>query len=100
MKLLERLKVLYSSKYGELCDALQAMVCNGQYDVKPAYPFLLSLTRWENGQLTESWYTDIGLKVMAFGQKTNSWTGKDDDFGMPFSHILFGCILGNRDGPL
>ena len=88
MKLHEELKALYASKWEELCNALQTVVCLEQTDVKPAYPFLLSLARWENNRPTESWYADADLKVMVFGQETNSWTGKNDDFGTPPSPVF------------
>ena len=88
MKLHEQLKALYASKWKELCDVLQTVVCNEQTKVKPAYPFLLSLVQWENNRPTENWYTDAELKVMVFGQETNSWVGKDDDFGTPPSPIF------------
>ncbi len=88
MKLHEQLKALYASRWEELCNALQTMVCNGRTDVKPAYPFLLSLARWEGNRPTERWYVDADLKVMVFGQETNSWVGKNDDFGTPPSPIF------------
>lgn len=87
MKLHEQLKALYASKWRELCDAL-TVVCNEQTNVKPAYPFLLSLVRWENDLPTESWYINADLKVMVFGQETNSWVGKSDDFGTPPSPVF------------
>ena len=88
MKLHEQLKALYASRWKELCDALQDVVCNEQTEVKPAYPFLLSLARWEGGRPSESWYADANLKVMVFGQETNSWTGESDDFGTPPSPVF------------
>lgn len=88
MKLHERLKSLYAFQWEKLCNALQAMVCSGHTKVKPAYPFLLSLARWKDGRPTECWYTDADLRVMVFGQETNSWAGKNDDFGTPPSPIF------------
>lgn len=88
MKLHEQLKALYASKWGELCNALQTDACSEHTDAKPAYPFLLSLVRWEDDRPTESWYTDADLKVMVFGQETNSWVGKNDDFGTPPSPVF------------
>ena len=88
MKLHEPLKALYASNWEELCDALQTVVCGEKTGVKPAYPFLLGLTRWEDDRPTESWYTDADLKVMVFGQETNSWVGKNDDFGTPPSPVF------------
>ena len=88
MRLHEELKVLYASKWEDLCNALQTMVCRERIGVKPAYPFLLSLVRWENARPTESWYADADLKVMVFGQETNSWTGKSDDFGTSPSPVF------------
>lgn len=88
MKLHEQLKALYASRWEGLCNALQTIACNGREDVKPAYPFLLSLVRWKDDRPTESWYADADLKVMVFGQETNSWTGKNDDFGTPPSPVF------------
>lgn len=88
MKLHEQLKALYASRWGALCRALQTVACGGQADMKPAYPFLLSLAHWEGTQPTENWYTDADLRVMVFGQETNSWVGKNDDFGTPPSPVF------------
>lgn len=88
MKLNEQLKTLYASRWGELCDSLQSVACREHTAVKPAYPFLLSMVRWENDRPVEKWYTDADLKVMVFGQETNSWTGKNDDFGVPPSPVF------------
>ena len=88
MKLHEQLKELYASKWKELCDVLQRVVCTERAEVKPAYPFLLSLTRWDGDYPTEKWYTDADLKVMVFGQETNSWVGECDDFGTPPSPVF------------
>ena len=88
MMLHEQLKALYASRWKELCNALQSVTCNGQAGVKPAYPFLLTPTRGEEGRPTESWYTAADLKVMVFGQETNSWAGKGDDFGTPSSPVF------------
>lgn len=93
MKLHGQLKALYASKWEELCDALQTVVCNGKTEVKPAYPFLLSLARWEDDRPTESWYADADLKVMVFGQETNSWAGKNDDFGISPSPVFSPDVL-------
>lgn len=88
MKLNEQLKELYASRWGRIGDSLQAVVCGEHADVKPAYPFLLSLARWEGDQPTEDWYTDADLKVMVFGKETNSWKGDCDDFGTPPSPVF------------
>ena len=88
MKLHEQLKELYASKWKELCDVLQRVVCTERAEVKPAYPFLLSLTRWDGDYPTEKWYTDADLKMMVFGQETNSWVGECDDFGTPPSPVF------------
>lgn len=88
MKLNEQLKELYASRWGRIGDSLQAVVCGEHVDVKPAYPFLLSLARWEGDQPTEDWYTGADLKVMVFGQETNSWKGDCDDFGTPPSPVF------------
>ena len=88
MNLHEQLKALYASRWEDLCSVLQTVVCDERADVKPAYPFLLSLARWVGEQPTESWYADADLRVMVFGQETNSWTGKNDDFGAPPSPVF------------
>ena len=88
MKLHEQLKALYASRWETLCHALQNFVCDERASVKPAYPFLLSLVRWKGSQPTESWYTDADLRVMVFGQETNSWAGENDDFGTPPSPVF------------
>lgn len=88
MKLNEQLKTLYASRWGRIGASLQAVVCDEHADVKPAYPFLLSLAKWEGDQPTESWYTDADLKVMVFGQETNSWKGDCDDFDTPPSPVF------------
>lgn len=88
MMLHEQLKALYASRWKELCNALQSVTYNGQAGAKPAYPFLLTPTRGEEGRPTESWYTAADLKVMVFGQETNSWAGKGDDFGTPSSPVF------------
>lgn len=88
MKLNEQLKALYASRWGRIGDSLQAVVCGEHAEVKPAYPFLLSLARWEGDQPTEDWYTDADLKVMVFGKETNSWKGDCDDFGTPPSPVF------------
>lgn len=88
MELNDRLKSLYASKWKDICHALQAVKESEQNATKPSYPFLLSLTRWENDEPDESWYADAGLKVMVFGQETNSWFGACDDFGTPPSPVF------------
>lgn len=88
MKLNEQLKELYASRWGRIGDSLQAIACGGHADVKPAYPFLLSLARWEGDQPAEDWYVDADLKVMVFGRETNSWKGDCDDFGTPPSPVF------------
>lgn len=88
MKLHEHLKALYASQWEGLCRALQTLACEERAGVKSAYPFLLSLARWEGSQPMENWYTDADLKVMVFGQETNSWTGENDDFGTPPSPVF------------
>ena len=99
MKLNEQLESLYASQWKEFCDACRALSCNGHTSVKPSYPFLLSLAYWDNGVPTESWYTDADLKVMIFGQETNSWVGTEDDFGTPPSpvfnpEVTMGAVMG------
>ncbi|MCM1032086.1 MAG: hypothetical protein NC410_11670 [Oscillibacter sp.] len=78
MEMNEQLKLLYASKWEAVCNAFQPKTTT-----RPAYPFLLSTTRWENDQPGERWYTDADLRVMVFGQETNGWTGGCDDFGTP-----------------
>ena len=62
MKLNEQLKELYASRWGRIGDSLQAIACGGHADVKPAYPFLLSLARWEGDQPAEDWYNQLGIE--------------------------------------
>ena len=99
MKLNEQLESLYSSKWKGLCNAFQELSGKGHTSQKPSYPFLLSLVHWENGQPAEDWYADADLRVMVFGQETNSWVGSDDDFGTPPSpvfnpEIAMGAVMG------
>ena len=84
----EQLKSLYASRWDALCDAIQSVSGNRQAVDKPSYPFLLSVAHWENGQASENWYADADLKVMVFGQETNSWVGASDDFGTPPSPVF------------
>ena len=89
MRLNEQLKSLYASKWPGLCNALRTVTANEANAVKPAYPFLLSTVHWgKDNRANESWYADAGLKVMVFGQETNSWTGGTDDFGTPPSPVF------------
>ena len=99
MKLHEQLEALYDSKWKEMSDALQAVSCDGQTTVKPAYPFLLSVNRWDKGNPDESWYADADLKVMIFGQETNSWGGDKKDepaFALPVFNpdMPTGAVMG------
>ncbi len=99
MNLNKQLESLYDSKWKGICSILQALADSGQAVAKPAYPFLLSVARWENGQPDEKWYADADLKVMVFGQETNSWVGDCDDFGTPPSPVFnpdvsMGAVMG------
>lgn len=80
MNLQNQLKDLYASHWDTLSNALQNIVNDKQAAQKPSYPFLLSITKWKDDKPYENWYTDADLKIMLFGQETNSWTGKTDDF--------------------
>lgn len=80
MNLQNQLKDLYASHWDTLSNALQNIVNDKQAAQKPSYPFLLSITKWKDDKPYENWYTDADLKIMLFGQETNSWTGKIDDF--------------------
>ena len=79
MKLHEQLESLYDSKWKGMAAALQAVSLGEQATAKPAYPFLLSVQRWDNGYPDESWYTGADLRVMVFGQETNGWVGDSED---------------------
>lgn len=92
MELNKQLEFLYASRWKGICNALQAIIDNRQTVAKPSYPFLLSVTRWENGQPDENWYADADLKVMIFGQETNSGVGDCDDFGIPPSLVFNSSI--------
>lgn len=99
MELTEQLEHLYASGWQELCSAFQIEDRNRQIAAKPAYPFLLSLAHWVGSQVDENWYADADLKVMVFGQETNSWVGDCDDFGTPPSPVFspevpIGAIMG------
>lgn len=86
MEVHNRLTELYASKWEGFGKALQEVV--EEEGVKPAYPFLLSLAKWEGDKVSEDWYSSADLKVMVFGQETNSWCGKVDDFGTPPSPVF------------
>lgn len=88
MELQEQLKELYAGMWDGLKDELGKIVGDKEENVKPAYPFLLSLAHWENGRPNENWYVDADVKVMIFGQETNGWSGEADDFGTPPSPIF------------
>lgn len=95
MKLHEQLEALYDSKWKEMSNAFQAV--SGNSSVKPAYPFLLSVFRYPGPD--ESWYADADLKVMVFGQETNSWVGDKQDepaFGTPVFNpdVPAGTVMG------
>ena len=99
MKLNEQLETLYASRWKETCSALLGIADNGQAVVKPAYPFLLSTVRWENGMANENWYTEADMKVLVFGKETNTWVGDADDFGVPpspvfSSKVSLGAVMG------
>lgn len=99
MKLNKQLEIFYDSKWKEICSTLQNTVETVQTGTKPAYPFLLSVARWGNDQYDEKWYADADLKVMVFGQETNSWSGECDDFGTPPSPVFnpdvsMGAVMG------
>lgn len=87
MKLEKQLKELYASRWEGLSGALGAIAESGAA-VKPAYPFLLSLARWDGGEAREDWYAGADMRVMVFGQETNSWSGEMDDFGVPPSPVF------------
>ena len=88
MNLQNQLKDLYASHWDTLSNALQNIVNDKQAAQKPSYPFLLSITKWKDDKPYENWYTDADLKIMLFGQETNSWTGKIDDFPPSAAHSI------------
>lgn len=73
----------YSSVLGEIASA------ETNDKLKPAYPLLLTLNRWQDHLLqSEDWYTGADIKVMLIGQETNEWAGDCDDFGTPPSKVF------------
>ena len=91
----KELENLYNSKWSDLCKALKPIVEGEQHIIKPTYPLLIDIAKWENGAPSEKWYSDAEIRVMIFGQETNKWTldAKDanadcDDFGIPPSPIF------------
>ncbi len=104
MTINQQLKELYESKWQGVCKAMQPIVENDTYKVKPAFPLLISTNQYDtNGNLTENWYTDADIKVMVFGQETNKWTANAesgmDDFGTPPTPIFdpeisVGAVMG------
>lgn len=96
------LKELYNSKWNDLCNTLKPIVEDEQYKVKPAYPLLIDIGRWENDIQNEGWYSDADIRVMIFGQETNGWKGDSDDFGTPPSaifdpNISMGAVMGQYE---
>lgn len=79
MELQIQLKELYACRWDGLKEALREIVDDEEERIKPAYPFLLSLACWENGEPNEDWYGKADVKVMVFGQETNGWKGNPDD---------------------
>lgn len=79
----KELSELYASKWETLCSILKPIVNSEQHKVKPAYPLLIDIGRWENNVQNEKWYSEADIRVMIFGKETNGWKGREDDFGNP-----------------
>lgn len=59
---------LYSSKWDRLSKHMKELSQSDQYAEKPTNPLLLSTNKQSN-------YTNADIRIMIFGQETNSWYG-------------------------
>lgn len=66
-----QLQQLYSSKWENLQTSLKSIDDNKEVELEPANPLLLSVDE-EN-------YIAADIKLMFFGQETNSWCEKEED---------------------
>ncbi len=62
----EQLLKLYSSKWSGLSGAITTILEDDTLDIKPANPLLLYINKEED-------YKTADIKLMVFGQETNSW---------------------------
>ena len=75
----QQLFELYSSKWDDLCRAMQPIIEDNDKWQKPAYPLLLKIDKEEE-------YLNADIRVMIFGQETKGWELNempkyiDDDF--------------------
>jgi hypothetical protein len=103
----EQLKNLYESKWNDLCNELKTII-DGEHTVKPGYPFLLTLNRWDGKDTDKSgkWYENADIRVMIFGQEANfnGWKcGEDDDPDFPKTSafnpkLSMDCITATYEG--
>lgn len=62
-----RLKELYTSKWDKLTEHIQHINSTKEYSIKPSNPLLLNINEKE--------YEEADVRIMFFGQETNSWCG-------------------------
>lgn len=65
----QELSALYSSKWDNLMSAIKPILEDEKLDIKPANPLLLSIHE-------EEAYKNADIRIMIFGQETNSWYDK------------------------
>jgi len=64
-----KLKYLYDSKWEALCAAMAPIIDDETLDIKPTCPLLLSIN--DEAEIESS-----DIRLMVFGQETNSWYGQ------------------------
>ncbi len=64
-----KLSQLYNSKWENLCKSMHTILGDDQLELKPTCPLLLSIKN-------EEVYNNSDLRLMIYGQETNSWYDK------------------------
>lgn len=64
-----RLMQLYSSKWNNYFSAIKSIIDDDSIEIKPANPLLLYVA-------DEKEYLNADIRLMVFGQETNSWYEK------------------------
>lgn len=67
----EALTKLYSSKWDKLTAGLKPIIQDESLDIKPANPLLIYIDNEEE-------YKNADIRLMIYGQETNSWYEKED----------------------
>lgn len=97
MSINQKLRTLYDSKWPDLVAAMQPILKDAEPEELPASPLLLKVN-------DEKSYEDADIKLLVFGQETNSWYEsfhEDTDAVLGYYDIFFrDAALNSIDFPI